>query len=738
MTEEEKINGSGSGVDSIDLFYGSGDEVHLRDYLRVIGKHRWKVIASFFIIVTLVTIGSFSITPTYQASVTIQIEKEAANVLKFEDILPVDTGGGDYYKTQQMLIRSRVIARSVIDNLSLWNYTQFQDKGLVRSAQAAVAPVDEAAMDELIDDFLKLLNVDLIRKSRIALINFKSNDPQLSATVANQVAREYIDFNLEYKFKATETARDWLSGQLSEFQAKVERSEEDLNKFAKRNGIFSLEKDENLVIRRLEDLNEALTLAEASRIKNESFFLEVSKHSPRSIPAAIKDDLFLINDLKKELSTLEAEYSKLSKLLYKEDYPRMVRLKAEMDALDFRIDKEGRALIKRAEIVYKISLEREKLLRDSFDMQKQLALEIKEKSIQYNILKREVDTNKELYNGLLQRLKETGVAAGLETSNIQIVDRAVAPLRPASPKKAINIFISMIAGLFVGVGIAFSVEYFDNTVKDPEEMSKVFGLTTLGLIPSLQSTISKKRRRDKKGESLPGADDLGIVTHSHPRSSMSESFHTFRTSLLFSTPGKPPQTILVTSSSPSEGKTTVSCNLGILLAQSGSKVLIVDADLRRPACHKAFSVSSTPGITDYLTGHMKLRQVVKKTPVKGLFVIPSGPICPNPPELLDSDQFAGAIMKLRKHFDFIIFDSAPVVVFADTLSLANKMDGTVVVVKSGETTKDDLKNSVGLLRGVQAQMLGMVMNSIDIKKSENYYSYHEYYGDKTEDQNASV
>ncbi len=714
------------------------EDIHLREYLRVIGKHRWKVISVFVVIVTTVAIGSFSIKPSYKASTTIQIEKEAARVLKFEDVLPLDTGGSDYYKTQQMIIQSRVVARSVIEELSLWKHAQFQEKGLVRNAQAAISPIDGAAMDELIDDFLELLEVNLIRKSRLASITFKSNYPELSADVANQVARSYIDFNLEYKFKATEAARDWLSGQLSDFQAKVERSEEELNVFARRNGIFSLEKDENLVLKRLENLNEALALAEADRIKKESFYKEVSRHSPRNIPAAVSDDLVLINALKKELSGLEAEYSKLSKLLYKKDYPMMVRLRAEMEALENRIDKEARGLVERANVVYKVSQKREKLLRASFDKQKLLALKIKEKSIQYNILKREVDTNNELYNGLLQRVKETGVAAGLETSNIQIVDRAVTPLRPAGPKKAVNILISMIAGLFIGVGFAFSVEYFDNTVKDPDEISRLFGLPTLGLIPSLQSTIAKKGKKDKRNELQPGTEDLGIVSHSFPRSSISESFHTFRTSLLFSTPGKPPKTILVTSSSPSEGKTTVSCNLGILLAQSGSKTLIIDADLRRPACHKAFSVSNTPGITDYLTGHVSLDEAIKPTLVDGLFVMTSGPISPNPPELLDSVQFANAIEELSQEYDFIIFDSAPIVVFADTLSLANKMDGTVMVVKSSKTTKDDLKNSVGLLRGVQAQMLGMVMNSVDIKKSEYYYSYHDYYGDKAEEQGAST
>ena len=714
------------------------EDVHLRDYLSLILKHRWKVIVAFVIIVTTAVIGTFSISPTYTASTTIQIEKEAPKVLKFEDVLPVNTSGSDYYKTQQMIIQSRAIALRVIEELSLWNHDQFKEKGIVSSAEAAIVPVNDEAMNKLIDDFLKLLDVGLIRKSRLASISFRSNYPELSALVANEVARAYIDFNLEYKFKATETARDWLSGQLKEFQAKVERSEEELNSFANRHGIFSLEKDKNLVLKRLDSLNEALAASESDRIKKESFFKEAKRHPPQNIPAAVIDDLELINGLKKELSSLEAEYSKLSIQLYKPEYPRMIRLKAEIDALDARIEEEAVSLVDRAGIAYKISLERERLLRQAFEKQKKLALRIKEKSIQYNILKREVDTNKELYDGLLQRVKETGVAAGLEASNIQILDRAVTPLSPSSPKKALTILISMFVGLSIGIGLAFSVEYFDNTVKDPDEISNLFGLPTLGLIPSLQSTTFKLGKKDKGASLRPGTDDLDTVTFKFPQSAISAAYHTFKTSLLFSTPGRPPKTILVTSSTPNEGKTTVSCNLGILLAQSGSKTLIVDADLRKPGCHKAFNVPNAPGVTDYLTGHSTLEDVIKPTAVKDLFVLPSGPISPNPPELLDSVQFGKAIEELKRLYDFIIFDSAPIMVFADTLNMTNKVDGTVVVVKSAKTTKEDLKNAVGLIRGVQAPILGMVINAIEIRKSESYYSFHDYYGDSAEEEDRTA
>ncbi len=727
-TEKREYKGAGSVLGG----FGVQEEVHLRDYLQVIQKHRWTVITAFVVLVTTVTIGSFSTTPIYSASTTIQIDKEPPKVLKFEDVVQIDGGAYDYYPTQQKIIQSRVIARKVVEQLALWNHSQFQEKSMVGEATAAVVPhVETEAMEELIDSFLELLSVVMVKKSRLAEITYDSAYPELSAEVANQVAQAYIDYNLESKYKATEKARDWLSRQLKEFQAKVEVSEEALHSFARKNGIFSLEKDENLVIKRLEELNGALSTAESDRISKESFYKEVTQYSPDTMLIAQNAGLEYVNGLKKELSGLESEYVKLRDL-YKHDYPRVVRLKAQMESLEKKLEVEFENFVKGTELAYKISLERERLLRAAFEEQKELALKMKEKSVQYNILKREVDTNKELYDGLLQRVKETGVSAGLETSNIQVVDMAVVPQFPSKPNKLRNILLSMVMGLFMGVGLAFFREYFDYTIKDPDEISKLFNLPTLGLVPSLQSTLQKYGKKGNGHGAQPSVEDLYLVSQKYPRSSVSEACRTFRTSLLFSTPGHPPKTILVTSNNPREGKTFVSCNLGIVLAQGGARTLIIDADLRRPFCHKAFSVSNSPGITDLLTGHATLQEVIVSTEIGGLDVLPAGPTSPNPPELLDSRQFMDIIEELEKEYDFIVFDSAPVMHFADSLILANKVDGTVIVTRSEKTTKDDLRNSIGLMEGVQANVLGVVMNVIDISKSDYYYNYYYYYGDGAE------
>ena len=731
MTEKTETRDLKAGNAPYDGF-PKQEDIHLREYLHVIQKHKWTVIAIFVAVVTTTVIGTFSMSPVYTAATTLKIEKEPPKVLKFENILPIDAGAGaaaDYYQTQKNIIQSRNIAKRVIEKLSLWNHPQFKQGGLVREARAdAAAAADVAAMERLIDSFLGFLDVQMVRNSHIARISYSSKYPELSAEVSNAIAQTYIDFNLESNFKATEKARDWLSGRLQEFQGKVEISEEALNSFAGSHGIFSLEKDENIVLKRLEQLNEALSAAEADRIGKESRYKEIARRPLQAIPAATENNL-IINDLKKRLSESEAEYFNLSEQ-YKPDYPKLVRLKAQIGVIEKRIEVEMENLVKEAEVAYRISMGKERLLRDAFEKQKGLALKIKEKAIQYNILKREVDTNKELYDGLLQRVKETGVSAGLETSNIQVIDTAEVPLSSSKPRKKLNIFLSMLIGLFMGGGLAFFFEYFDDTAKDPDEIAKLFNLPTLGLIPSLQS-ISHRGKRDKDKEPQPAVSDLYLVSQRYPRSSISEACRTFRTSLLFSTPGHPPKTILVTSNNPKEGKTVVSCNLGIVLAQGGAKTLIIDADLRRPTINRVFPIPDTPGLTDCLTGHATLKDAVRPSGIDGLFVLPAGPISPNPPELLDSAQFKEAIEELKREFDFIVFDSAPVMHFADTLNLANKVDCTVIVVHSGKTTKDDLRHCVGLMRGVTASVLGVVMNMLDTKKSGYYYHYY-YYGEGPE------
>lgn len=702
------------------------EEIHLRDYLQVLLKRKWMAITTFVVIVTTATIGTFSMDPIYTATTTIQIDREPPKVIKIEEVIPLDTGGQDYYQTQYKIIQSRTIAKRVIERLTLWNHPQFKGNGMIKGAKAGVV-IDGRGMERLIDTFLGSLTVEPERNSRLVRIKYSSKYPELSQQVADAIAHVYIDYNLESKFLATEKARQWLSEQLREFQARLERSEEALNSFARDRGIFSLEKDENLVLKRLEDFSTALSEAEADRIEKESRYRQISQHSVEDLPPSIGGKV--VEELKKTWVDLHTEYIRLSGL-YKPDYPKMVRLKAQIDAVAERVRKELEKAVKDAEIAYKISLERERLLKDTFERQNELAMRMKENAIQYNILKREVDTNKELYNGLLQRMKETGVSQGLETSNIQIVERAVVPEKPSKPKKGLNLLLAMVLGSFMGIGLAFFLEYLDNTVKDPDEIRRLFNLSTLGICPHLRTPSRRKRH---KGEEGATREDLYLISERYPRSPLSEAVRTFRTSLLFSSPGHSPKTILITSSNPGEGKTFISSNLGIVLAHSGGKTLLIDGDLRRPDLHKHYSIPASPGLVEYITGNAGLEDVIRPTDIKGLFLIPSGPIPPNPPELLDSVELKDAIERFKTTFDFIVFDSAPIMHFADTLNLANKVDGTVIVCYGGKTARDDLRRLIGLMGGMKAHILGVVLNNMDMDKGSYSYYYYDYYGSREGD-----
>jgi succinoglycan biosynthesis transport protein ExoP len=703
-----------------DNYDGLLEEVHLRDYWHLILKWRWTIFTIFTIVVTTVTIGTFSMKPVYKATATIQIEKEAPKVLSFEDVLPTNTQSDDYYQTQYGILKSRTLAQRVINKLSLEDHPQFKDViKLVTEANAeATDPVvEEKRQKEILKSFLDSLEVEPVRNSRLVGLSFNSNYPELSSMVANALSKAYIDFTLESKYKAADKAKDWLSEQLGELQAKVETSEERLQVFARQNGIFSLEKDENLIIQKLEKIDDALSDAEAERISAEAVYKEVANKSVDNLPVNLEDDF--IKRLKEQYALLEAEYQKLSST-YKPEYPKMVRLQNQMESIEKRIRGEIQSNVEKTEAAYNTALTKEKLLKDSFDMQNEMALKMKENSIQYNILKREVDTNKELYDGLLQRLKETGVSAGLDSSNIQIVDAAEPPLFPSKPRKKLNILLSMIVGLTMGIGMAFFFEYMDNTIKDPKEMERYLNVSALGLIPSLKS-VARKNAHPEQSPTL--------ISFLDKKSALSEAFRTLRTSILFSSPGKPPKTILITSALPGEGKTTVSVNLGIVMAQAGKRVLIIDGDLRKASCHEALSIPSSPGLTNYLTGNSDIKSIVRPTKVPSLYLAPAGPIPPNPTELLASPQLSKLLKVFKAHFDFIIIDSPPVMGFADSPTITTLVDGVVPVVYGGETPKEEIANAIHRLKAVNAHILGAVLNKLDIKKhSYNYYGFYHYYG----------
>ena len=714
-------------------------EVNLRDYWKVIQKRRWTILAFFFIVVIATAVATFTMTPVYRGTTTIQINKENPQIVDFKEIFAVNTMDLDYYQTQYKILESRTLARRVLQTLKLQEDPQFQPKpetpfqkwksDLLTSLSAFFtswsssrkAPSENERETSLISQFLSKLKIEPIRNSRLVKIHFDSNYPELSLRVPNVLATAYIQQNLEARFVSTEQAKEWLTRQLEDLKGKVERADEDLQAFGSRHDIISLDEKENVTMQRLAELNEALTKAEAERMGKEALYKQTGGRNFDSFPSILENRL--IQDLKQTYIQLEAQSMKLSET-FKPEYPEMVRLKNQMEIIQKRLNSEIDKMILGIRNDYESSLRREALLRQAFQQQKAKALEMKEKGIQYNILKREADTNRELYKGLLQRMKEAGVSAGITASNIQVVDQAEYPTKPYKPNKRLNLLLAAVVGLFLGVGLAFFFEYLDNTVKTPEDIEQLLRLPSFGMVPEISSV---RRKQLEKGASYP----VELITYGHPKSMLSEAYRSIRTSILLSSSEKPPKKIAVTSPNPAEGKTTTAINTSIALSQTGARVLIIDADLRKPRLHKIFNHENGLGLSTFLSGNGTLGCIIKKSEVPNLFYIPSGPIPPNPSELLGSNLFKSMMQALGAQFDHIMVDSPPVLGFADAIILSTSVDGVILTVIGGKTPRETLQRAKEVLQQVNTKILGVVINRVDIRRSDYgyyYYRYHSYYG----------
>ncbi|MEW6068890.1 MAG: polysaccharide biosynthesis tyrosine autokinase [Nitrospirota bacterium] len=708
-------------------YYSPDEEVHLRDYLQVLIRRKWVVITFLVVVVTTVIIGTFMMSPQYKATVTIKIDKENPNILAFKDVVGVERVEEDYYQTQYKILKSRNLAKRVIRSQRLNTNPEFVPAEKKKEDKPDNNPLlkqdnpleDDGISSDLIDSFLARMDVDPVPKSRLVNVSFISHDPELSASIANAIGDAYIGFNLESKVEATYQARIWLEKQLEDMKAKVEQSEEKLNKYAERNKIIFLKEkegesdSENIIMKKLSELSTNLTVVTADRIGKEALYRETLSADPESSSIVINNSLIM--SLKKEFALLESEYNEQLKI-YKPDYPKMVKLREHIDQIKKKIDHEMEKVISSIKADYEVAVQREKRLDAEVESLKKEALNLNQRAIQYQILKREVDTTKELYNGLLQRLKEAGVSATLTASNIQILDRAEFPQKPFKPRKSLNIILSMIIGILGGIGMAFFIEYFDNTIKTPEDIEKKIYLPSLGLIPHYT---------DNKN-----IHALEYITHSDGQSPISESYRSIKTFLLLSAGGSPPRVIMVTSAERDEGKTTISTNTAIALIRSNVKVVIIDADMRRPRLHRIFGLDNDIGLSTFLSGNVELGDgMIKVSEIPNLDIIVAGHTPPNPAELLSSYRFRDLIQDLYSRYNFIVIDTPPTLGISDPLIVSQHADGVILVVRCGKTPKEAVQETRRLLDNVNAKILGVILNSVNLSdiRFGHYYNYYRYY-----------
>jgi len=600
-------------------------EVTFQDYLKIMQKRSLIILACLVIIPFITTVNVFIARPMFKATASIAIEKSQVKVTKFDDVYKPESDP-NYLQTQYKILNSRALVEIVFNELRLSNEKDFKN------------------MSDPIGFLSRNIKVEPIKNSNVVLLSVEDFDPLRAASIANSLAKAYIQQDIENRNRKIKDAGGWLDDQLSEIRNKIKVAEEALNKYVQ---------DNKLVLDRVnEQANQ--NILSGLRLRKSNLELAIAENSKR----------------------------------YKDKHPKMIALKAELESLDNKIKKET---------------------VDSLTLRQQL--------VQYNMLKKEVDSNQELYISLLARSKETDMSQKLQSSNIRLIDPARPPEAPFKPQKVKSIVTSLIFALLFGGGIAFLLEYIDSTIRTAEDVSTYVNLPFLGYLP----TCSDK---DFKVES-----EKYSVCSTLPTSQLAESFRALRTSLLFSTPeDKPLKTILVTSALPGEGKSFCSANLSWIFARLNEKVVLIDVDMRRPKINKMFNIEQTPGLSTYLTGNAKIDDIihtVSKNNVS-LSIIPSGAIVPNPTELLSSAKITALISELSLRFNRIILDSPPILIVADTSLLANMVDGVILLIKGAHTRLEAVLGSKKKIAESKGKVIGAVINNVLPEKEDSAYYYHYY------------
>jgi capsular exopolysaccharide synthesis family protein len=692
----------------------------LREYVRILRKHSWMILTVVVVMVSVVTVVTYRMKPVYEATTRLEIRGEMPELGTLRELMALMPTDEDFLQTQVRILQSSDLAMQTVRTLRLHERPEFS----VRKA-GSVAPFTPAEEVQLIGAFQGGLKVQLIRSSRLVEVTYAANDPKLAAQIANALADTYIENNFRKKYDSTTKASEWMAGQLRELKLKMEQSHEALVAYERQNQIFALSEGQNVTIQKLGEMNHELTLAQSERIARESQYQLVKSRRLDDLPAVAQNTF--VQDLQSRLSRLSDEYAE-TRAVFGPNYPKVQRLEKQMEEVRGQLEREKQQVASRIESEYQGAVKREQLLRQAVDAQKQEANILNAKLVEYNLLKREYETNQQLYESLLQRLKEATVSAGLQANNIHVVDRARPPLSPVRPRKALNIMLSLIVGVVVGGVLALFNDYLDNSVKIPEEVEQLVNLPTLGVIPAASAMNGANRRALPAAQAKHPGSDLTMVVQ--PHSVVSEAYRALRTSILLSTSKHPPQTILITSGQPREGKTTTALNLAITLAQRGDRVVLIDSDLRRPRVHRAFQVPNDVGLSSYLAGTAPLDQLPRPVAkVPNLYVITSGPTPPNPAELLSSDPIVTLFEEMRRQFDFILLDSPPAITVTDSLILAAHADGVILVAHGGVTTRESLRHARKLMASVNARMIGVVLNNVDIRSADYRYYYSYYYGD---------
>lgn len=710
------------------------DEIDLRELFAVLRRRKGTIllIALLTFIVALVT--TLMMKPIYRASATLQVDLATAKVLNYdvEANSSQASNAKDFYQTQFEILQSRALAKRTIESMGLEGilrgdqlakpfYADTIDgiKGLFSSKPdpdiegGATENAVVVGSSPLEDRLIASLTVSPVKNSQIVKISYDSDNPELAANIVNAIADNYIEMNLERRVAAASFAKEFLAEQLIDVKSRLEESEANLNNYAKEKGLFKTgdEKSPSLIALRINDLSAALSKAEGVRITAQSKFEETLRAESASKILASP----IVQELKKSLIKLQSSYQEKLQI-YKPGYPLMVQMKRQINEFNNEIDREVRTIQSSVEGSLRTDFLAAKSAEDELsvelDKQKLLLTAVRDKSIGYNTLLREVETSRSSYEGLLTRMKEVSVAGGVDSNNISVLDPAILPFNKHKPNTKLNLALGMVLGLFLGTVLAFLLEFLDDRIKTTDELERLLGLPLLGMTPSVKGTDPSEH---------------SLLTMQQPSSALAEAFRSLRTNLLFASREGTPKVLSLTSAMPSEGKSSSCLNLATAFAQSGTRVLLIDADLRKPTVHKRLKLDNSQGLSNYLTHQAESDAVIQETMIKGVSAITAGPLSPNPSELLSSERLLELFKLVPDTFDIIIIDSPPVMGLADALILANRASATVLVTAFAQSRRRQIQDAHRRLKQAHANLIGTIFSKVKSGGSYGYNYEYEYY-----------
>jgi succinoglycan biosynthesis transport protein ExoP len=731
---------------------GKPSALHLRDYGRVLSERRSVVITCLVLVVSFTALFSFLAVPQYRATTTIQIEQKAPEALSFGQTTAADYYDyQDFYQTQYKILQSRSVLRRAAERLDLPNRPEFASRkgsplgrlyswgiGLISFSSGTEEPGSTDPWRSSINFMARGLTVEPIRNSKLVKLSFVDRNNKLCADAANAVAAAYEEFNTDTRFTTSSQAKEFLTKQVARLESEIASEERTLQDYSTQKELLALsDGTQDISERALGDMNSRYMEAKGRLATAQARFESTANCSAESLPEVLTSPLIV--DLRKQYAEIERNYGQMAER-FKPDWPPLQQLQEELDRASERLNIETEAIADQVRSMAKADYE--KIRVEVEFLGRQVAAErvevqrVGRDAVQYASLKAGIETKRKILNDLLTRQSDNETTRALKdtpASNMRVVDQAEAPRSPFKPDVTLNLLLSIVFGLGLGAGAALLLNYLDNTVKNELDIQRYAGVPALGFIPLYQPL--RVVGEDEPASTSQYAAD--VACHADTHSSFAESFKSLRTAFLMASPERAPRNVVITSCEALEGKSTVATNLAIALTQLGRRIVVVDADLRRPRVHKVLGIRNEIGLSSFLSGNASVADLVQESGIPNLLVITSGPLPPNPSELLASKALGAFLERLDEQgpFDHVFFDSPPLLQMADAVLLANRMDATILVTREGRTTHQALASGAKRLRQSRARILGAVLNAV-VERFGNYY-YYRYHRDEPSEKSSS-